>query len=270
VDRIFHDKEQEAVYFFSRKVLPPFVLRPDAKLVAAWEVAILRQKRKVDALMASSQEGGEEAREFLSLARDYTLSLLVDEFICESEQEDSKVNIVRKKIEQENETLYKKIIKLLFEEDSKVFDPSGIAGSKLNYLFIRRARAVYLEHIAGEIADFFREGKVYSVRDHQQSAALSEARDSFFYQALFNAYLILIQELCGEAFSVRYRNEAGEVENTGTSSAKASLEVDPLGGLFSSDLKLRRQYYQYRVLFLKSLWNLSMLNKRALFQKKDQ
>ena len=133
------------------------------------------------------------------------------------------------------------------------------------YTYVCYARQIYLRNIASEIIKSFKRGELYNF-DHWRGhlpLTYSKDQEAFFFQALSLAYLKLVQELCGNQAQLLKRAHSSNCVEVDTTNV--SLWFDPLGGVFTTKLETRKLYYKYRVIFLKSLWNLSMKRKRALF-----
>jgi len=267
IDQFFnrHSTDGNSSFFFKGKVLPPFVLQPPPSLVEAWEKAMLRLSPRVDRLL-NAVERSEIVLEYFYYVQDYTLSLMSDEFVMDAKNHPAQIDQARRDIRKNNRRLYDQIDDRVNTTDLSYLNPNKQQEERY-YLFVRCAREEYLDRIAKEIAACFEEGKVFSFHHYRQLDELQKVKNSFFYQALFNGYLMLVQKLCRSQCQLRHRDERGRIKEQPFPSI--GLEVDPLGGMFTSNLELRRRYYQYRVLFLKSLWNLSLINKKGLFWKSE-
>jgi hypothetical protein len=266
--------DEAASYFFNEESEVPFIKKPTKKLREAWQKSYRELDPKIRSLLDQQGEMESAFQAFFRYTKDYILGLVLDEFVRDAKQYTPKeqlesgrsgptIDHLRKEIRETDRAMYDKIDDLVYQKDLSHLEVSQKREEQF-FTFVRAARQQYIEHIAEDICEYFESGKVFSFHYYRRQPALAKVKQSFFYQALFNGYLRLIQKLCRNECQVRFRNAKGEVEKD--EGFGSGLEIDPLGGMFSSDLKLRREYYRYRVLFLKSLWNLSQINKRNLFE----
>lgn len=265
IDYYFQEGEN---CFFDGKILPPFTNNPPSSLIEAWEYAIINLNGRIKSLFADDLTN-EDHLTYFGSAKDYVLGLILDEFIENAKDDESLIESTCESIEELTPALYKKINKQFRNSKPKKHEQRTKIENR-NIEFIRLARKVYIDEIAEEIKAHFRSGEAFSFHELQKRADLQHVRSSFFYQALFNAYLQLIQDICINECKIKDRsNTSGDPMRHQNFSTDINLEIDPLGGMFSSSLACRRIYYQYRILFLKSLWNLSTINKKALFLREE-
>ena len=134
----------------------------------------------------------------------------------------------------------------------------------------RIARFYFLDKISKEVIDSFRKGELFdfeSIRSLPFTESIEET--PFLYHTIFYAYLKLLYELNdGIGDILKRKRGEGTISQIGNRSnlfeAIPKLKIDPFGGFFTTDLEVRRRYYQYRTLFLKSLWSISLKNKVRL------
>ncbi len=262
IDYYFHNGQN---CFFDGKILPPFADDPPASLIEAWEYAIVNLNGRIKSLFEDYPKD-EDHLAYFRCANDYVLGLILDEFIEGAKYNEKLIKEVKVTIRKEDRAFYDQIDDYLSDNQPK--KNNNTEGEKPSKAFIRQARKEYLDLITSKIKTSFKAGEAFSFHEFRERAALQHVRSSFFYQALFNAYLQLIQDLCDNQCKIKDRSSLqANPMLTRSHSTSINLEVDPLGGMFSSSLSCRRKYYQYRILFLKSLWNLSTINKKALFSR---
>lgn len=138
---------------------------------------------------------------------------------------------------------------------------------------VARTRQSKVQHLANQILEKFKEGKVFSFANAREDQQLCYAQDSFFLQALLLAYLKLIKSLNKDEINLlprsKYngrilRDEMGNI-NKEQNLAQCDLWFDPYGGLFTTKTSTRVAYFKYRSVFLKTLWGFSAKRKIKLF-----
>lgn len=178
-------------------------------------------------------------------------------------------NYIRKTIQEgtPEDSPYAKEVEDYYNKEKSTYQDTAKKDWDQTYVYC--ARQVYLKNIGNEIIGSFKKGELYNFdfwRKHQP-LTFSKDQEVFFFQALSLAYLKLVRGLCENKAQILKRspeNNCVDIE-TFASTSDGSLWFDPLGGIFTTKLETRKAYYKYRVLFLKSLWNLSMKRKIALF-----
>ena len=171
-------------------------------------------------------------------------------------------------IKERDESIYKKADdEFLSGKIEDLIDPNDT--KNLRPRLIRHARKVYMDILAADIQEAFREGRAYDFDRCRTSVPEEIAQDSFFYQTLFLGYLRLIKELSGDRVELLHRSETTGQSVRGNE-GKSKLKFDPFGGVFTTDPATRMKYFKYRVIFLKSLWALASRKKIKLFNLKKE
>ena len=111
-----------------------------------------------------------------------------------------------------------------------------------------------MRELSQAIKQDFQEGKTYRPKSYN----IIES-SSFYIHSMFHAYLKLIMEINHGEIHVLQRDEEGEAF---ISEEEKEIYLDSTGGHYNCDYSLRRQYFQYRYVLLKSLWGISLSLKK--------
>ena len=133
------------------------------------------------------------------------------------------------------------------------------------YIALRNSRLKVMNKVSEEIIGCFRRGETFCFSAGWYQPYYAEAHLSMTYQTLFHAYLRLLMELNNGYADVLARKPITR-EIVRQKEKANHLLVDSFGGMFSISPEVRRKYYRYRILLLKSLWNISVKKKIQLFR----
>ncbi len=243
-------------------VVPPLDIW-DTKIYKAWGESLKTAQFYVKKIMKDHDL-------FLNWVRNYTLGLLVRELDFKK----------KNKSEADQEALIKDftygewakdiLLKYAYNENdirARLITSDQPLGPRQ---MLGLTRLVYMDKISADIKKTFEQGCLYNFDSILEKKELHYVSPSFVFQCLFNAYLSLIRTLGGENCHILFRDNDGEAKPsellTYQVESNVALKFDPSGGVFITSLEARRKYYQYRILFLKSLWFLSVKFKMNLFE----
>lgn len=247
---------------FENNIAPPFNMH-DETVYKAWEVATSIARQDIPLYI-------EKYEELLYTIIDMVDGLsLVDLFgISKDEEVKSWVERIKKydlKGFADITTLY------------LATDPEKTQFRDRHLEFAKVAREHYMNKISQEIINSFEKGELYDFRPAlSQPFMRNAAQTPFQYHALFFAYLKLLYELNnGVGDKLKRNRDTGKVDKSMnpidlfSDFGEPNLKIDPFGGFFTTDLEVRRKYYRLRVLFLKSLWCLSLKQKVKLIHPSE-
>ncbi len=239
--------------FFKDKAMP-YRKSYDASLSKAWEEAILIAESLAEQLLIHH---GDFLWRIFRLTQFFAVFELVENF---SENESALKNI-RKEILKDSSKECLETVERYFD-----FSPQDNISGANNYRFIRFARKNLLKAYAKGITKSFKKGRIHNLEKIASRPLHKYTQQSFFYHSLFYAYLSIIKELSGDEPILLVRDSEGKINVSRVKENPfVSFRFDPYGGTFASDLSVRQQYFKYRVLFLKTMWLLSIKNKVNLF-----
>lgn len=116
--------------------------------------------------------------------------------------------------------------------------------------------------ISEDVVSAFKNGVAYTPKPY----SIIES-SSFYFHSLIYGYLKLIMEINNGEIHVLNRDENGEPlpDKPGQ-----EIYLDSTGGHYNCDYELRRKYFQYRYVLLKSLWGASARYKRNYIAPKKR
>ena len=128
------------------------------------------------------------------------------------------------------------------------------------------SRFLSVDALSEKVQDLFERKKLFEFNPE----GVDKYPTHIHLQALCIAYLKMLRE------TIKADNRHISFERANERDGKPSVEktnrhefsdllFDPIGGLYVSELKQRREYLNKRSLFMKSLWDFSVKNKKHLF-----
>ena len=85
------------------------------------------------------------------------------------------------------------------------------------------------------------------------------------YAYLSQTYDMATEQNKKDTFLLPRNPKTGVVEINPGDGWLSNLLFDPLGGIFTHDPKVRRRYYRLRSILIKSIWDMSLIEKKELF-----
>ncbi len=214
---------------------------PCEALQDLWDRNFLRIKAKLqdlleDKMISSWMEAATTAAEIIT----------IDDF-C---------GLMEKNVAQQStiEDIYNRILVKQHEVGNEDRFFKQFSGLDIRERLVLGGRIEEMQEISQAIKKSFEEGKTFQAKPYN----IIES-SSFYIHSMFYAYLRLIMEINQGEINMLNRDEAGEVS---IPEKEKEIYLDSTGGHYNCDYSLRRKYFQYRYILLKSLWGVSLTFKK--------
>jgi hypothetical protein len=262
---INHQSEEEFSKFNSHfdAIIPPQTLFCSITQ-QAWEQGVFNTKEDVVKIY-------KKYKKYIEAIGAYSKNLMLYEFGIDPSEDFDKLKQHWKRIK-DNDSIAAEMIEDAFDKN-EFKDFSFNSNMKTDRIKIRLLYAAhYFKNSTSEkIRAIFKVNKVFTLGQEKSDSVVNqfEYKSSFSYHALLLAYLKQVMEMTADKWAFLFRDSKDSKTRINPLD-DGLLKLDPFGGIFSSNIIVRKQLFRLRSLFLKSLWDFSTQEKLRYFKKKNE